>query len=256
MAARRMRQSAEETKRQLIEAGVDALRSSGMSVGLDSVNLEDAVRDADVPRSSAYAVWSGDGEMSPQETFQRAVLYHVVQERQRTLQWLSQQTETIFGELEGTMGRKEMLREAIRRISAGNAEAGNESIEWRLAIALRAVLNSIPDESRENDLNIWLRESALTLRQFTIDNIYRPLAAGFELEPRPQYGERAFELSEAAVASLSEGLSIRSLIDSYERLEGLAHPDHAEQNWTLFGLMTEKVVHTFFEPRSGTWDEY
>jgi len=69
----------------MVAAGIDALERNGLAIGLDTVNLEQAVRDADVSRSSAYAAWSADGAHTPQELFQRTVLKQVVLNRRETI---------------------------------------------------------------------------------------------------------------------------------------------------------------------------
>ena len=256
MKTRRPRRSADETKTHLIEAGISELRRSGMSIGLDAVNLEQAVRAANVPRSSAYAVWSNEEEHSPQVGFQRAVLYAVIQQRKRTLEKLAQDSHDMLSGLQDTRPSRESMREIIRLTAGANATLAADSIEWRLTIALRSILVSSAEESRDQELVTWLQESALALRELTITTLYRPLAEAFEIVPRPQYGERAYELSEAAIAAFSEGLSTRDFIESPKNLHGLDHPDGASGEWTLYALMCEKVLETFFLPASGSWEDF
>jgi len=59
---RRKRLSAAETRDRLVRVGIDSIIANGMTIGLESVNLEQAVKDAGVSRSSAYAAWSNDDD--------------------------------------------------------------------------------------------------------------------------------------------------------------------------------------------------
>lgn len=227
-----------------------------MSIGLDAVSLERAVRDANVPRSSAYAVWSSEEELSPQEGFQRAVLCAVVEERKRTLERLAQDSVNTLMELGDVTLRRTQFREVLREAAGRNLDVASASMEWKLTIALRSILYSAPEEARDEELVEWLRDSGFALRQFTISTLYRPLAEAFEIVPRPQYGEQAFELCEAAIAAFSEGLLGREMIESPDTIRDLAHPENADGQWTLYAIMCEKVIETFFIPASGPWDDY
>ena len=255
MAARRPRLSSEETKTRLIDAGITALHTSGLSIGLDAVNLEQAVRDADVSRSSAYAVWSTDG-YSPQEDFQRAVLLRAIEDRRITLEALTDSIASHYGELVGTMSNQEILREIIRRTATSNVRATSESPSWRLVIALRAILHSVPEGERDQELADWIQSTSRKIRDYTIESVYKPLGEAVGLTPRPQYGDRAFELGEMCASAVSEGFSMRYWLDPADFLDGLPHPDSedGEANWGMYGLVFEQIVRMFFVPESGSWD--
>ena len=258
MAARKPRLSSEETKSKLIDAGIQALCSSGMSVGLDSVNLEQAVRDADVSRSSAYAVWSNSG-YSPQEEFQREVLLRAISDRRKTLEELNSHVGALYDSLcKSGLSPREVMRELIRQTSAKNVRATADSIGWKLVIALRAVLHSAPPSERSDELVEWMNEQNAVLSQYTTEEVHKPMAAAFKLEPRPEYGERAWELAEVCASAVSEGFAMRYWLGEGDYVDGVPHPasNDGEANWGLFGLLYEQIVETFFIPTSGSWDEF
>lgn len=256
MKTRRPRRSADQTRTHLIEAGIAELHKSGLSVGLDAVSLERAVRDANVPRSSAYAAWSNREDLSPQEGFQRAVLCSVVEQRKGTLEMLAEESANTLAEFSDFVPRRHQLRQLICEICSRNTTFATDSIEWKLAIALRYILFSAPEDLRETELLEWLKDSSLALREYSISTLYRPLAEVFGIVPRPQYGDTAFDLAEAAIAALSDGIIGRELIDCPELLSNVVHPDGAPGQWSLYAIMCEKVVETFFVPVNGTWDDY
>jgi AcrR family transcriptional regulator len=250
----RQRLSADETKERLLDAGLASLARSGMSVGLDSVNLEHAVRDADVSRSSAYLVWSTDEQFSPQEMFQRAVLRRAVEDRNTTIERLQASAYAVVEEHGEAMAPLELLRELIRFAGTENVQAVADSSSWQLVIALRAILHSAPDGERDEELADWMNDSEETLRNATIDRIYRPLVELVGLIPRPEYGELAYQYGEISAAAMSEGLAMRYSLRAREHLDGLIHPvtKDPENTWSLHSLMFEKIVQTFFIPSDGS----
>ncbi len=255
MAARKPRLSSDETKSRLIDAGIAALKESGMSIGMDSVNLEQAVRDAEVSRSSAYAVWTSD-RFSPQEDFQRSVLLRAMEDRRETLDALGNLTAEILEQMHGVASPSQVLREIIRVAATQNIEATADSVSWKLVIALRAVLHSAKEGERDQELVDWMFETSEEIRTYAIENVHRPLAAAIGLKPRPQYGDRAFELGELCASAVSEGFSMRYWLDSRASLDGLHH--HAEldgePNWSMYALVYEQIVRMFFVPIEGDWD--
>lgn len=254
-SGKRQRLSAEETRDRLIEAGMLLLADNGMSVGLDAVTLEQAVRDADVSRSSAYAAWSTDDRYLPQELFQRTVLRRAVADRNATIEQLQTiVTEVVVAHGE-TMSPEELLREMIRVGGAANVESVAGSTSWQLVIALRSILHSTFERNRDEDLALWMDESEEELRAETIRDVYRPLVELIGLTPRPEYGDRAYEYGEISAAAMTEGLAMRYSLQARRHLDGLTHPKDPTREWSLYSLMFEKIVHTFFlPPGGGEWD--
>ena len=215
----RKRLSADETQARLIDAGLDALAKNGMSIGLDSVTLDAAVRDAGVSRSSAYAVWSIDEELSPQSVFQRAVLKQAVVERKGTISRTQQTALEVIERLGPDVRPAELFRELVRVTGGENARAVAESRSWQLVVALRSVLHSAPDQYRDDELAEWMSESERLYREETIHGVYEPIAEVLGIRPRAEYGELAWHYGEIAAASLAEGLAPRYFMDTREYLD-------------------------------------
>ena len=255
---RRQRLSAEETSERLIAAGLDALTRQGMSVGLDAVNLEQAVRDAEVPRSSAYAIWSTDELYPPQVCFQRAVLRRAADERTRSIEQLKQTSTELIEKHAGSMTSRQLLMELIRVGGGENIEALSETLGWQLMIATRAILQSAP-ATYDQDLTDWINDSEEEVRLSTIEEVYRPFVALLGLEPRPEFGERAYHYGEITAASLAEGLAMRHGLRASEYLGGIVHPELGDEEnpWTLYSLMFEQLLRLFFQPVGGvSWDDW
>lgn len=246
----RKRLSAEETRERLIDAGLDALAVHGLSIGLDSVTLDNAVRDAGVSRSSAYAVWSVDDQLSPQSVFQRAVLRQAVVERKETIARTQQTALEVIEALGASATPAALFRELARRTGGENARAVANSRSWQVVVALRSVLHSEPDPSRDEELAHWLSESERLYREDTIRNVYEPVAEVLGIRPKPEYGDKAWHYGEIAAAALAEGLASRYFMDSVEYLDDIERvgPNGVTEQWSLFSIVFESIVMTFFEP--------
>ncbi len=246
---RRKRLSAEETRDRLVRAGIDSIIANGMTIGLDSVNLEQAVVDAGVSRSSAYAAWSHDDQYTPQELFQRTVLRQAVVERKETIANTQSSVLEVIERMRDD-GPRALLSELSRVAGGLNARAVADSRSWQLVVALRSVLHSAAPEARDHELADWVSESERLYREETIEGIYRPLTEVLRIKPREAYGDAAFHYGEITAAALSEGLAPRYFMSSSEYLEGIVRPgcDGVEREWSLFAIVFEQLVLTFFEP--------
>jgi len=248
-AGKRQRLSSEESRERLLAAGVAALAERGLSTGLDAVNLEQAVRDSQVPRSSAYAVWSTDDFYAPQELFQREVLMRAVEDRRATTDRLMEQVTGFLADPPTGLSQEELLRELIRFAATASLENIVNSTSWQIVFAMRSIMQSAPPANRDKELFEWMEENEEALRVETIETIYKPLAEIFGLRPRPEFGERAWHLGEIALSSLVEGLAMRHSLRAGEYFYGLPNPESAsdEPNWSIFSLFYEKVIDIFFE---------
>lgn len=245
---KKQRLSAQQTRDRLVLAGLDALALNGLSVGLDAISLDQAVQDAGVPRSSAYAALS-NGEGSPQEVLQRAVLMEAVATRSETIDGLMAQVgEFVAAPPEGLSGRA-LFRELIRIGGNYHFDGLSDSRAWRIVYAIRAIVNTGAPATQDAELIAWLAETDSELRNQTIDTLYKPLAELFGLQPRPQYGEDAWSLMEIAHSAVIEGLAMRSALDASKYFDELRHVDESdgESNWSLYALLFERFAEVFFE---------
>ena len=246
---KRQRLSSDETRERLIQAGIEALAEQGLSVGLDAVNLEQAVRDAAVPRSSAYAVWSVDDVLAPQELFQRAVLMRAVEDRRSTTHRLMEQVDEFLADPPQGLSEQQLRRELIRVAASANLQNVSDSTTWQIVFAMRSIMQSTPIYNRDKDLLEWMQRNEEDLRNETIELLYKPMAEMFGLRPKPEFGERAWHLGEIALSSLSEGLAMRASLNASAYFYGLPHPEipDGESNWSIYAILFEKIIDAFFE---------
>lgn len=242
------RLSAEETRERLVVVGVQALFEKGLSVGLDAVSLERSVVDAEVPRSSAYAAWSGDEGYTPQEFFQQAVLMRAVEARRDTYDLLMEDITAFMEAPPEGLSRPELLRELIRISRTKNLQNVFGSRPWQIVFAVRTIMNTGDSPSLlDEELLAWMQTTEETLRNETIETLYKPMAKFFGLRPRPEYGDGAWHLLEVASSSLLEGLSMRFGLPASDYFHGIAHPETSDENWSILALLYDRLIHTFFE---------
>lgn len=246
---KKQRLSATECRERLIESGLQSLAELGLAIGLDAVNLERAVRDANVPRSSAYACLS-DGEYSPQEAFQQAVLMRAIEARRQTKDALDREIAAFFDSPPEGLSRSELLRQLIKVAAGTNLEEVVASRSWQIVFAMRSIINTAESTPLlDEEMRAWIGKNEEILRNETIDTLYKPMAEMFRFRPRPEYGERAWHLLEISSASLSEGLSMRYRLPAGDYMFGLPHPELPDdESWSLVALLFERLVEMFFEP--------
>jgi hypothetical protein len=53
---------------------------------------------------------------------------------------------------------------------------------------------------------------------------------------------------------MAEGLAMRYSLRAGEYLDGIVHPMHPDPDnlWSLYSLLFEKIVQTFFQPADGS----
>lgn len=201
----RTRQSAQETKAALIAAGLEQLIADGFSLGLDHITLERALRHAGLPRSSAYNVWAaGEGSPSPQEQFQREVLHRLLFDHLsgREFNEITTAAAEALRDADPDAPTSAVLSELVRRAGKANIDATATSEFWRLRIAAQNASAHLDGKPGYEDVRRWITEAEEGWRERLIDEIYRPLTQVLGLQPRPEFGDRAWELLAIAAGAL------------------------------------------------------
>ena len=257
----RPRRSAEETRRVLVNEGLLQLELVGMDFGVDHVTLESACALTNVPRSSSHAAWAIDDDYAPQALFQRTVLR----------QWLAIREGTTFaGAAEKALARAfekhgdGLTRNEIIRISIQAAleeglspdDDGQGSGLLSTDMAIKHTLASQPSESRDPEIAEWVRDAETKNRAQRIEDSYRPLGELLGMRPRAEYGDAAFAHLALAIASLTEGLTMRELVlpELEVAAQSIRPLDPSGIPATLLGVCVEALVEKFFEPAAAQTD--
>ena len=231
----------------LIDAGARRLREIGYSPGLDSVSLERAIRDAEVPRGAAYRLWSDD-ETPPQELFRNAVLLRMFDPAviERLFETLDRAVLDALAEVEADIAaadddrRRYASRVLILRISEALDHAIMSSDAFRMARSLASASPATITVSPE--VRIAMERSDDMLKTKYADMLRRIFEA-FDSTVRPPFTfEHLVELGSALHDGLHNQIRESELAPPVMRPTGR----HGElEPWPMFAIGFESFL-TFF----------
>ncbi len=241
----------DEVRERLLEAALATLRVSGVESGLDSVTLDGAILDADVPRGMSYKIWR-DEDGTPQDAFRQATVLHILRMPATsglpaTREYTHKEFESRAKELESAdLGvRRTMLREMTRVVGEFNYSTLENSNNWKLYSAIRTAALTRPDTDPA------VLDALRAGEEYLIDMysaLYIEVAKRIGITLRPEYRIEEFA---AATYAVNEGLAGR-LSQNHRKVDIARNtgPKGESQNWTLFSIAFEALIDHFFE-----WDD-
>lgn len=255
LARRGQRLSDQETAQRMLEAAVAMVHRTGLTVSLEHLSLEDVIRAAGVSRSAVYRRWPyKDLFLSDllKELAQDATPEIVDQELQLIRRVAAQHQDRI----ETPDGRRSLILELFRQLSALDFEIMYASTEWRTYITLHATFLSLADGELRQQVQAALARSERR-RSLRIAQSWERLAAIFGYQLRPELGV-SYETLATLLSAQLRGLVLMALADpdlATQRLE--ARPSGAAQRdvWTIAGIGLASTATTILEPDpSVEWD--
>ncbi len=249
MKAKGHRRSRQELRTLLISTGRTILREEGLGTGAESLSFKrvfDRVElDTGVRLTNASVIrriWQSQAD------FQTDVLVDVALgqnegEIDRTVEAVE---PTLAGvDLGSVESRRRAMRELCRIGGAANMQAVRQSENWPSWIAVWAV--AADGESTENRKRVT-RALMTGYEAFTerIEAVYAAMTAFLGYRLREGFTLHQFSI---AADALGQGCGLRervddSILNSILRATG---PDGEIQEWTLFAVAFEALVHQFFE---------
>ncbi|MDA8300675.1 MAG: TetR/AcrR family transcriptional regulator [Actinomycetota bacterium] len=249
--ARRGRRLPEpETERRMLEAALAEVKRSGLSVSLDSISMEDVIREAGVSRSAVYRRW-------PYKDLFVSDLVKVLAEAAVPS---AADYEAVIGVikavaaghdswLETAEGRHGLLVEVFRQTALADFEALYRSPEWRTYLALHATFIGLPAGQLRDEVQATLARS----QQGFIGRVARAwehMANLFGYRLRPELGA-SYEVLATLVSAISRGLILMSLSMpelAGERLKASPFGATGVEEWSLVATGMAAVAFAFFEP--------
>jgi AcrR family transcriptional regulator len=258
LARRRRRLSHDETERRMLQAALDMVNSSGLTVSLDHISLEDVIRDAGVSRSAAYRRWPYKdlffsdllkelaAAATPAAIGRNASIAGVRAVALEHLDWL------------GTAQlRHDLTVELIRLGAAHDFQFMYESTEWRTYLALHATFLSLADGGLRTDVQAALAGAE---RGFT-DRIvasWERIAGllGYRLRAELNAG---FDTLAALVSSSVRGLVVMAQSTpelATRRIRTNAFGTSTTADWSISGIGAAAIATAFLEPDPTIeWDD-
>lgn len=245
---RQPKQSREELRALLVEAGRSILREEGMGTGAETLTFKRVFQRVEketglrlTNASVIRRVWDNQAD------YQTDVLVAIaadegVSEFDQTLAALDGVLADM--DLSTPENRWAVLREVCRVGGEANMTALLESANWPswIGVWTLGVAGDPPIRQRIDEALLGGYKSF----NGHFERAYLALAdlLGFRL--RTNLTIRQFTI---AVGALAEGCALRGRVDaeSMNRIERTTGPDGGTQEWTLFGISLEALVHQFFE---------
>ncbi|MFC6885045.1 TetR/AcrR family transcriptional regulator [Actinomadura yumaensis] len=240
----------------MLDAAMDMVNATGLTVSLDHIGFEDVIREAGVARSAVYRRWPyKDLFFSDllKELASAAVPAAVADEASRRVT-----ARTVLERLDGlgtAEGRAGLLAELIRKAALGDFEIIGGSPEWSTYLALNAAFAGLPAGGLRDQVQEALAASE---RRFVVHlaAAYEHLAGllGYRLRPG---SDVTFEV----LATLAQG-TMRGLVVMAQsrpeigtrRVRAAPFGDGAGE-WSLPALGIAAAVSSFLEPDPDVvWD--
>lgn len=241
----RKRLKAAESRRALLDAGLELLKSRGVAPGLDRVTLKEAIEVSGVPRSTAYRLYEGGkGQLEEFRADLLADLDNSVDSRPT-----HEAFDTLLAELQPVIDSKDpikmawALRELIRVTVNANMESVVNSLEWRVYMSSLASLGTGLDA--DPSLTEIFRAAAQEFGERFVD-LYSFCMTTFGVRNRDSLSINDFGI---LASSISEGVALRQHVDprlaSMKRTTGLGGE---LQIWNAAAIAIEGLVLSWTEP--------
>lgn len=240
--------SADRVKDAVLDAGRKLLVAQGPAAtsGID-VKLKDAIVAADVPKTSAYRVFSDD-EHSPQSMFSSELVRSLLTSGNHTdpavtLDAAGEVLDAHVGSLaEGTdQDRAVVLRELVRVATSVNNAQLAESIDFRIFVVVLASCSGpgVQVDPSIIDTVIGMEAEGSGFRTF-----YEELASLFGLQLRPGWTWSAFD---AVATGASYGSALREGHNPHTPIMRPTGPNGEDQEWSVVGVLLEGLILTATE---------
>lgn len=210
-SGRSVRQSADETRELALSTALSMLATTGLTVSLEHLSIEDLIRAAELPRSTFYRLWPARDhffadllvELATSSETNDAMFYSGTQD---VAYGVIKQHEHLLSTHDG---RVAVLREVARVATRVNFEHFSESVSWRSHVTLVATASSLADTEHRDRVAAALQETERRFIQRTAEFYGTALAGlGFSFHP----GASA-ELLAGLGAAVVEGLAQRRLVN-------------------------------------------
>ena len=239
------RLKAAESRRALLDAGLELLKSRGVAPGLDRVTLKEAIEVSGVPRSTAYRLYEGGrGQL---EEFRADLLSDLDNsiDSEPTKVAITRVLDEVAPLIESKDPTKlaAALREVIRGAMHTNMDSVVESVEWRVYMSSLASLGTGADaDPMQTEM---FREAAYAFGERYAEFLAY-LASTFGLRVREPLTLSDVGLS---ISAIIEGVALRQHVDP--RLANLKRPTGPNgemQSWNAAAVAVESVVLSLTEP--------
>jgi len=246
---RKTKQTREELRATLLEAGREILFEEGLDTGSGNLTFKRVFERVEnktglriTNASVIRRVWENQAD------YQADVLVTIAHDEGRPETDLT--VRAIAAVLDGVdLSTVESRARALQQVcrvggaASSNAIASSANLSLWISVVAMATSSALPDERRR--IQAALLESYDAASKFW-DETFAGLANLLSVRLRSPWTMQQFVM---AVTALNEGSSIRERISgNVERVTRPTGPNGEDQEWTLFAVGLEALIHQFFEP--------
>ena len=259
LGRRRRRLSDEETERRTLQAAIDMVHRSGLTVSLEHISFEEVIREAGVARSAAYRKWPYKDLFFSDllEELAKGASPAIAVPNREAIEAIGKVVLDRLDWLATPALRLALAGEVLRRGALDEFETFRSSTAWRTYLALHATFVGLPDGRLRDNVQAALSASERRLIE-GVSMAYERLTGLLGLRLRPNVG-----ITFEAFAALANAF-VRGLVLSAPTNPDLAHrrtvadpfgaPEPAE--WSDPALGMAALAMAFLEPDPDvTWDD-
>lgn len=222
-----MRRTPEQTRRLLLDAGLELLHEHGAAPGVGHIRLQDVVARAGLTTGAAYRIWDNQGE------YHRDLAVEAVSWRERP------SIEATVNSIRHLIDSGAPLPEIVRVGCDANLHEFPDSLGFLLTIAVRA---AAPADDVVLAASRHRYDEGLEAFEELYDAILhwsrRRMVAPLELDHFTR-----------VAAALSEGFALHSITGAtHPRVRVQAPGDDRERDWSLLGLAVMTMIDLMTEP--------
>lgn len=238
------RLKAAESRRALLDAGLELLKSRGVAPGLDRVTLKDAIELSGVPRSTAYRLYEGGkGQL---EEYRADLLSDL--DNSVDIEPTSAAIKQVLDEVGPLVESKDpvqlaaALREVLRVTVNTNVESVVNNLEWRVYMSSLASLGT--GMEADPDMTEAFRVAASEFGERVVE-YFDHLISIFGLRPRESLTMHDFGV---LVSATIEGTALRQHVEPrLANMKRATGPDGQLQAWNAAATVIEGLLVIWFE---------
>lgn len=240
------RATAEEVRCRMIDAAVQQVTASGLTIAMTRLSMSETIRAAGVPRASAYRVWA------TKDDFVLDVLERLARESAQSVApaVTLELCMTVVAEnqelLETSGGRRTVLVSLVKEAVHESLRASVASERWKQYVALSmSVTNDIPEGNRKG-LSAALGSAPRRLSR-DLATFHRAFTELLGYRMKGAY-EGNWELYAMLCSSSIDGLGLRALATSDNLQDAHKWPESCGKGGTAAAVAQLALFDAFMEP--------